>query len=439
MTQELIIFIFLSILKTWWWLFLPIVLYYPAVYLYLNWIRWDVWYPKKKWIILEIIPPGEIEKPFRAMEDLFSSLWILYGDPNWREAWCEGALPVASSWFSCEILGLEGDVHFYLRLPENQREFAETIIHSHYPETEIFEVDDYTKNVPQNIPNDTYDLKGEDYVFLKNKNYLPIKTYKFFEPVTPELIKEGGKKIDSFTSLMEALTKMKKGEQFWFQIVAAPIVNSPKIPWIDEAKKEINRIAQRPGEAKGGKSIFRTVFDILVFEILAGIFSILFSSTTSQEKLAEAKPQQLTPGERNILEAIEEKISKNAFKVHARALYIYQKNAYNDANAAIARNYFAHFSTAHLNSIILWIKTRTKVQYWFRDTRVRIKKMNIFEKYVKRFPSMYPIMTGKGNMVLNIEELASIFHFPVQASVLPSGVPRIMSRKATPPSNLSTE
>lgn len=427
MTQELIIFIFLLILKAWWWLFLPIIFYYPAVYLYLNWVRWDVWYPKKEWVILEVIPPGEIQKPFRAMEDLFSSLWMLYGDPNWREVWCEGSLPVAASWFSWEILGFEGDVHFYLRLPKDQRGFAETIIHSHYPETEIFAVDDYTKNVPQNIPNEMYDLKGEDYIFLKkDKNYFPIKTYKFFEPSTPELIEEAIKKIDPFFSLMEAMTKLKKGEQFWFQIVAAPILNSKYIPWVDEAKKEINKIAQRPEGAKKGKSIIQEVFDILIFNIF---------SSGSVEKPAESK-SQLTPGEKKTLEAIEEKISKNAFKVHARALYIYKKDAYDGANAAIARNYFAHFSTANLNSIILWAATRTTIQYFFRDMRALIRKKFIFEKYVKRFPSLYPTMTGKGNMVLNIEELATIFHFPVQANILPSGVPRIMSKKATSPLNL---
>ena len=60
----------------------------------------------------------------------------------------------------------------------------------------------------------------------------------------------------------------------------------------------------------------------------------------------------------------------------------------------------------------------------------------IFEKYVKRFPPLYPAMTGKGNMILNIEELATIFHFPIQTNILSSGVPRIMSRRATPPGNL---
>lgn len=424
MTPELIISIFFLIFKTWWWLFLPIIFYFPAVYLYLDWIRWDVWYPKKKWVILEIIPPGEITKPFRATEDLFSSLWALYSSPNWRGKWCEGELPVASAWFSWEILGFEGNVHFYLRLPDDQRKYAETIIQAHYPETEIFEVDDYVKNIPQDIPNNIYDLKAEDYI-LRTKDYFPIKTYKFFEPSTPELIKEGEKKIDPFSSLMEAMTKLQKGEQFWFQIVSSPITNKD-IPWVDEAKKEINKIAQRPGGAKKGKSIIQEVIDILIFNIF---------SSGSSEKSAESKTQ-ITPGEKDILTAIEEKISKNAFKTNIRALYIYQKDVYDASHAAIARNYFQHFSTANLNTIVLYTQTRTKIQYWFRDRRLYASKRSIFEKYVKRFPPLYPAMTGKGNMILNIEELATIFHFPIQTNILSSGVPRIMSRRATPPGNL---
>jgi hypothetical protein len=73
MTNSIII----EFLKAWWWFLAPVILYFPAHYLYLWWVNWDVWYKGKKWILIEIVPPKEILKPFRAMEDIFSIMLIL--------------------------------------------------------------------------------------------------------------------------------------------------------------------------------------------------------------------------------------------------------------------------------------------------------------------------------------------------------------------------
>ena len=107
------------VLKNWWWVILPIVLYFPAKAIYLWWLSWDVWYKEQKWMLLEIIPPSEVLKPFRAMEDIYNRLWALYDSPDWRAKWCEGQLTLGGGlWFSFEITSFEGSVHFYLRVPK---------------------------------------------------------------------------------------------------------------------------------------------------------------------------------------------------------------------------------------------------------------------------------------------------------------------------------
>lgn len=416
----------LSILKTWWWVFLPCVLYFPCKELYFSWIRWEIWYKKQEWTMLEIIPPSEIEKPFIAMEYLFASLWTIYNSPNWRGKWCQGVLPIGASWFSFEILSDAGEIHFYLRSPKDYQRYVETAIHAHYPDAEIFEVDDYIKNIPQDIPNDRYDLKGEDYM-LKKENYKPIKTYKFFEAKAPEAV-IGEKKVDPIHSLMEAMAKLKKGEQFWFQLVAAPITNQD-IPWIDEGKKAVDELAKRSKKGSSEKSIIQEVIDILIFNIFS-----------SEEKKEEKKEVAVfTPGEEVFLKAVEEKMTKNAFKVHMRALYIYEKQAYNAEHSKIIRNYFVNFGTENLNSIGSLSKTKPSIEYFFKKRREYKRKKAIFEKYTKRFPPLYPQMIGEGNTIFNIEELASIFHFPTKAAVLPPSVPRVISRKAPPPPGIPME
>lgn len=427
MAEEAVSTIF-SILETWWWLLLPVFLYFPAKFLYRWWINWEVWYKEQEWIMLEIVPPGEIEKPFRAMEDLYSGLWAVYDSPNWREVWCEGELEKFPFWFSFEIESREGAVHFYLRIPRDARKMAESVIHSHYPEAEIFEVADYTQTVPQNVPNEDYELYGEDYKFIREYSY-PIKTYKFFEPAAPEAV-VGEKKVDPMNSLMEGLTKIKKGERVWFQIIATPILNR-EIPWLDKGKELAGQLAKRPGKPKQ-KSITGGAAELLIFG----------KAPAEEEKREEPiipPEMKLTPGEREILGAVEEKITKYGFKVSARAVYIAERDVYTPPHAVIVRGYFPHFSTQNLNGIMFETKTRTKIQYLFRKRRLYQRKRSIFDRYVKRLPPSFPKLFGLGNMIMNTEELATIFHFPTKAGILPPGVPRVVYRRGEPPPGIPTE
>ncbi len=208
-----------TVLKNWWWLIFPLAIFPHVNALYLWWIRWCVWYKKNKWILLEIKPPREILKPYRAMEDIFSIFWGFIDGPNWREIWCEGEHIKGPYWFSLEIVSIKGEVHYYMRILDIWRNTVESTIYSQYPEAEISVVDDYTRNVPQNVPNKDWDLYGEDFSFMKENAY-PIKTYPQFFEEKPEVTKEE-KRLDPMDSLLEALSKLKSGEQLWRQIQRA--------------------------------------------------------------------------------------------------------------------------------------------------------------------------------------------------------------------------
>ena len=64
-----------QVFKNWWWLILPALLYVPAKALYRWWIQWEIWYKEQEWVMLEIIPPAEVLKPYRAMEDIYLGIW----------------------------------------------------------------------------------------------------------------------------------------------------------------------------------------------------------------------------------------------------------------------------------------------------------------------------------------------------------------------------
>ncbi len=412
---------------TWWWLILPLILYFPAKFFHLWWIRWEVWYKEEQWILLEMIPPVEVLKPYMAMDDVITSLWPIYDGANWREQWCEGEMIGGPFWLSFEIVSVSGQVHFYMRILKDQRKFVEAIFHTHYPEIEIFEVEDYTQNVPQDIPNKELDIYGE-YLTTTRPDAYPIRTYKYFE-IRPEEVDQE-KKLDPFANLMEAMAKLNEGEQLWFQINLTPITNRD-IPWIDEGKEIADQIAKRP-ESSNRKSMIGETLKLL----------FLGKKPYDEEEKAESlipPEMKMTPGEREKLEAVEDKIGKVGFKVYMRSVYIYTKDAFVSPNKRIPRSYMAHFNTTSLNSMRDWSKEKTKIHYFFRERRLYTRKKKMFDLYVRRLPPLYPQMWGPGNMILNAEEIASIFHFPANAAALPAGVPRILAKKATPPPNLPIE
>jgi len=433
------------ILKNWWWFFLPIILVFPFKFLYSWWVRWEVWYKKNKWILIEIKPPKEILKPFRAMEDIITVLWGVYDSANWRERWCEGEFPRGPYWFSFEMASIGGKIHFFMRILEVWRDMVEASIYSYYPEAEISLVEDYTKYVPQDIPNKEWDLYSEDYSLMKDDVY-PIKTHSTFFEERPEVTKEE-KRLDPLNSLLEAMAKIKPAEQIWFQITAAPITNND-IPWISRGKKIANKIAKRPVE-KATKPILQEAAEILISGEPA-------EPPPKEESFLIAPELRLTPGEKEILRGIENKISKQGFKAWIRMIYLYKRDEpHFIGNYKIIRSYFNHFMTENLNTLIYWGPTRTRIHYWMRNRRLYLRKRKQFRNYIERLPSLFPrTMLGepffpfgiaprgpgiRGTIVLNSEELATIYHFPAKITALAPAITPIEAKKGGPPPGLPIE
>ncbi|MCX6790592.1 MAG: hypothetical protein NTV62_00150, partial [Candidatus Gribaldobacteria bacterium] len=166
---------------------------------------------------------------------------------------------------------------------------------------------------------------------------------------------------------------------------------------------------------------------------------IPFESEVAKEDSLIPPEMRLTVGEKDTVTAVEEKISKLGFKTNIRSLYIYEKGCRVAPHGRMFRAYCLHFNIQSLNGMRYFKSTRNKIHYMFRKRRLFNRKRNIFTRYLKRLPPSYPKMYGPGSMVLNAEELASVFHFPTSSLTLPSGVPRIMAKKATPPPSIPME
>ena len=147
----------------------------------------------------------------------------------------------------------------------------------------------------------------------------------------------------------------------------------------------------------------------------------------------------LTPGEREIITEIENKLKKPVFRTNVRGVYVAKRENWKSYNKILARSYFSHFQTQNLNYMRFSLATRPKTHYVFRKRIPFLRTRRMFRNFVLRFPPFFPDRK-KECPILNTEELATLFHFPIKVTglVLPT-MSRVESKKAGPPPNLPTE
>ncbi len=422
-----------QIIKEWWWLPTPFILWRPFNFLW-RWWRTDIFVSKTPQIMLEIKMPKDVLKPIRAMEVVMAGFrQTLYDPPDWWEKWIEGKINLS---YSFEIASFGGETHFYIRFPESGRDSIEAIIYGQYPEAEITLAEDYTKKVPQDIPNKEWDFWAADYRLLKPNSY-PIRTYREFE-TEREPMEE--KRIDPIAGLLEAMAKMKPGEQLWTQIHCEPITDK-EVAWVTEGLKEKDKLARRLSEASKQRPLILEALDVL----------ITGEPPKEPEEKKELLPPEmkLTPGERAIITAVEEKISKPGFKTSIRFIYLGKRDVFFRARLRLPFAFFASHLTQHLNGLVPLGKTMTKIhKSWFLPLnlliprRLYLRKRKIFKNYLRRVGPLFPLPGGNystGVFVLNIEEMATLFHFPGRAQAPAPFVPRIESKRGEAPPGLPTE
>jgi len=410
---ETSIFVFIwQVIKSWYWVLPPFVLLFFSIKALLWWRR-EQWEKKQKYILLEIIPPKEVLQTFQAMEQIFSSIWGIHssieGFKNLGKKWGSGK---KLQRFSLEIIGLANKPHMLIRCFEGHEETIRAALYAQFPELEIVRVEDYINFVPQNIPNEEWDMYGFDEVLI-NQDVYPIKTFDQFFEKRPESIKEE-KRIDPLNTLLEGIDELKPGEQIWVQINVAP-VSPDDNSYLKRGRALIERLTHR----REGKNQ---------------------SSPQSKEDKGFVPPEmKLTAREREVVNAIETKISKQIFEVGIRCIYLAKRSLFKKERKSLAEQFFTGLGVQDLNGFKKWRKTKTRVYFYhlFGKSFNYLKKRQIFKRYLLREAPLYP--KRDGIFILNTEELATIFHLPFNVEAVGTYLPRVSSRKGEAPAELPTE
>ena len=152
------------------------------------------------------------------------------------------------------------------------------------------------------------------------------------------------------------------------------------------------------------------------------------------------KEMSVTPGEREILTEVENKMKKPVFRTNIRGVYVAKRENWRAPNRVITRTYMGHFSTVNMNNWRFQSRTRPRVHFFMRKRRVFIRARKMFRMAVLRFPPLYPTrMSDDLCPILSTEELATMYHFPLRVSGGSLAMTKIESKKAGPPPNLPIE
>jgi hypothetical protein len=327
-------------------------------------------------VVMQVLVPRENDKTPLAAEQMFASLHGLLGDSKR----CEDVV-------GFEIVSTgEGGIRFYVISPQHLAKFVEGQVYAQYPNADIKYVEDYT--LKKGL-NGSYVTTGEvefvkDYIF-------PIKTFRDFE-------------VDPLAAITGAVSDLKPEEGAWIQFLIRPVANY----WQEESKRYITAIRE-------GKDLDEGFFKKLtkLFEAIGKTLT-----TSSDDEGYKKEVVRLAPGQEEELAQIENKMLKVGFEFVIRIVTKAEDQIRSEQILRDSVASFKQFTTAHLNSFSYSLEERDAKE--------------IYTDYInRRLPE--EIVD-----IMNIEELASVFHMP-NISVETPNIAWSRSKKLEPPMDLPTE
>ena len=325
-------------------------------------------------LMLEI--PKNNDKQELSAEQMFASLHGILRDTESLKN--SGGI---QEHLSFEVVSTGGQIRFYVWTPKAQQSFVEGQIYAQYPTVQIHAVDkDYVDN------RNNHEIIYTTELGLTENTALPIKTFESFE-------------VDPLAGITGTLAKLDPdhSEELWIQILTRPIADS----WHKDTDNWIKILKS----GKGALSFLNIDLSWLV-----QIFSALWTpptggSTETKVELSERTKSQIT--------AAEQKATKLGYEVKIRLAYLGNSEINAKLNMQALVGTFKQFNSTNLNG--------------FKQLGGSFNKEDLDAYKMRQF-------TGSG-FILNISELASVYHLP-HTSVETPNIVWATSKTAEPPAKL---
>jgi hypothetical protein len=321
----------------------------------------------------------QLQEKVSAMEAFLGTLAGLKAEKGFK-TWLFGLTEV----FSCELVVNDGKISFYLSCPRHMQQLIEEQVVAQFQDAVVEPVSDYNIFSPKSV------VFGKQLSF-KREYFFPIKTYKKLE-------------TDPLNPLINALGQVKEEDGAAIQIVFRSAPGS----WHEMGPKIASKMQQ-------GKKLKDALKDVRG-GLLSG-FGKEAGAMLSATK-PDAQPQQtyqLSPMEQELVKGLEEKSGKSGVEATIRVIAASE-------NSTTAQSY--------INNIISAFSQYNMHQAGntFSDKTPKQKR------FINDF--IYRNFDHKSNVVINTEELTSLFHFPLPSITEHSAIHWLEARQAPPPLNL---
>lgn len=357
-----------------WYVWIPIVL----VLAFLTWrnykkveVAQDV---EGDLLILEI--PKTNDKQELAAEQLFASLHGILRDKE--------ELKITQGFqehLSFEIASVNGQIRFYVWVPKNLRSFVESQIYSQYPTVQIRPADeDYVAHERD------HSIIYTAEVTLTENEMLPIKTFQNFE-------------VDPLAGITGTLAKLEStGEEVWVQILAKPIADD----WHKDSENWASSV-------RNGTSSTFTFGNSMQW--IGGLLEAFWKPPEEGTKTTVVK--ELSDRNKTRLAEAEKKATKLGYNVKIRLAYLGESEISARQRMQAIVGTFKQYNSTNLNG--------------FKISGASFKKEDLAKYRNRQF--------GGLGYILNIEELASVFHLP-HTNVETPNIVWASSKTAEPPAKL---
>lgn len=385
---------------------LPVALIIGACRMWMWYVR-TLFLSGRNPILLEVKMPREIMKSPRAMENALINLWQTSGEVTFIHRWWKGQV---RPWYSFEITSFGGDIHFYIWTWKSYKNTVEAALYSHYPELEIYEVEDYASKFK-------FDPKQHlcyciDWKFEPRSDAYPIRTY-----VDLELDKDPKEeyRVDPIAQVLEQMSAIKKTEQLWAQIM------------FRANDKDKVRVPGTLFEYKNRR-------DLIVDEEVKKIRESSFMQEPGNPKGAKRPMQSWRQTEQ--LRSIERNYGKLPFEFLGRGTYISTPKDFHGPGYGTIRWLWRPYNNPQYMNQLRPRRWHAPFDYpWqdFREIRWRNTTRRFFDAYRRRAGFTSPWLTPAH--ITSPEVLATLWHPPASSAKAP-GLQRIPATKAEPPPNL---
>lgn len=384
----------------------------------------------QEWMFFELRVPKENTTSLLAVEQIFSQWHALHTNFSFGETWIEGKQQL---WYSLEMVSFGGKLSFIIRIPKRMRPTFESAIYAQYPNAELTEIEDYMKNISYDPEYSDFDVFGTEMRYTQDEAF-PIKTYREFEHTNNPVPEE--KIIDPLSGLFEALTVIEPHEFMGVQIIIQPLGDEEWKARSDAKAKTLK------GEEPEHKFSFLGLL-LTPFEAFANFKpSKLFEKHKTEKEIMMDKGNfmRLSEMEKERINQIERKAGKPGYRTKIRFMYLAPKDRFDKNKRSAITGGFRPFASINYNKLKPDLhRTWTGQHYLVSPTleapyikwSLQYKKRRIFTGYKNR-----SIIIGNYMPVMNVEELATLYHLPITSDISSANIEKIESKKVQPPVNL---